>query len=119
MMRSSPILRCSARHLACSSAPTGLISLRLIVSISNNPPAVLRLRKRTPTNQASTHNIIPVLCPDRDAGTGARELDSAVAFWVDVPAHVEAPSAPVLTAGFACVRNQENVMTGDTIINAS
>src|SRR5258708_6676567 len=117
--RSTPILRCSARHLAYSSAPTALISLRLILSIKINPPAVLRLSKRTPRNQASTSHSIPIGCSVRDPARGARGPDSPVAFWVDVSAHVVAPSAPVLTAGFVCARNHVNVMTGDASINTS
>jgi hypothetical protein len=58
-------------------------------------------------------------CTVRDSPTGAREPDSAVAFWVDVSAHVEVPFAPVGTAGFACACSHVNVMTGDTIIKTS
>ena len=58
-------------------------------------------------------------CMERDSATGARELDRAMAFRVNVPAHVEAPPAPVRTAGFDCTRNHVKVMTGETIIKTS
>src|SRR5438552_662625 len=96
-----PTVLCRATPHAYSSPPTALLSLRRILSISNSPPAVLKLSKRTPRNQASTSHNIPVGCSLRDPARGAREPDSAVAFWVDVSAHVVAPSAPVLTAAFA------------------
>ena len=119
MTRSRPIPRCSARHLSYSSPPTGWTSLRRILSIRNNPPAVLRLSKRTPRNHASTSHSMALGCTVRDSATGARELDRAMAFRVDVPAEVEAPPAPVRTAGFAGARNHVKVMTGETIIKTS
>jgi hypothetical protein len=62
---------------------------------------------------------MPIDGSARGAKTGAREPDSAVAFWVDVPAHVEAPSAPVRTAGIVWLYSQVNVTTGDATIKAS
>src|SRR5216684_462438 len=119
MTRSSPILRCRAMHLSCSSCPIGLISFRRILSINSKPPAVLKLKTRTPRNHNSTSQSMAVGCALRDAAAGAPETAATTACCAAFPANGKEPCAPDRTAGMVSRCSHTKVITGEAIISAS
>src|SRR5713226_392851 len=104
---------------SCSSCPIGLISFRRILSINSKPPAVLKLKTRTPRNHNSTSQSMAVGCALRDAAAGAPETAATTACCAAFPANGKEPCAPDRTAGMVSRCSHTKVITGEAIISAS